>query len=199
MDEIENKLVNMRKIYRLTEISSYLILLIVPNFMINFLYRAVFSWQSTFAIAIRASIVRKMMNITGKNVSISSHVIIKNPQNISVGNDVTINEYSFISGAGKLEIGDNVLIGHGVSIITSSHVFKDNTIPIRIQGITKSKVIIEDNCWIGAKATILPGVVIAKGTIVGAGAVVTKNTLPYSIVTGIPAKMIIDRNILEVI
>ena len=94
----------------------------------------------------------------------------------------------------QIIIGERVSIAPNVTIISES---EPNNSPhlagilyVRENLIKDEKVIIEDDAWIGASVTILPGVIIGKGAIVGAGSVVTKNVEPYTIVAGVPAKTI---------
>lgn len=115
------------------------------------------------------------------------------PYRIKIGNNVTLNEWVYLSGFGGLIIGDNVRIGHRVSIVTSDHVYSDLERPIYKQGLISSQVTIEDDVWIGCNVTILKGVRIGKGAIVAAGAVVTKDVASFSIVGGVPAKSISNR------
>ncbi|MNG32136.1 Virginiamycin A acetyltransferase [compost metagenome] len=74
-----------------------------------------------------------------------------------------------------------------------NHVFSDKTKPIKEQGIYRQGITIEDDCWIGSNVTILDGVTIGTGSVVAAGAVVTKDVPPYSVVGGVPAKIIKER------
>ena len=88
----------------------------------------------------------------------------------------------------SLSIGKRVAIGPGVILILSSDANWSklmNYIPF-----VRSKIILEDDCWIGAGVIILPGITIGKMSIIGAGSVVTKNVEPFTIVAGIPAKFI---------
>lgn len=95
---------------------------------------------------------------------------------------------------GPLTIGDDVMMGPDVMIFVSNHQTSRTDIPMRGQGSTSRKrVIIEDDVWIGARVIILPGVKIGKGSIIGAGAVVTKDVPQYSVVAGNPAKIIKSR------
>jgi acetyltransferase-like isoleucine patch superfamily enzyme len=94
------------------------------------------------------------------------------------------------AGGGGVKIGNNVLIGQTVNMHSENHVFKDPSVLIREQGATYQGITIEDDVWIGSKATILDGVVIGRGAVVGAGAVVTNSIPPYSIAVGIPAKVV---------
>lgn len=92
---------------------------------------------------------------------------------------------------GRCIIGSDVMMGPECMIYTFNHCVDRIDIPMNRQGFTKEKpVIIEDDVWIGARVTILPGVHIGKGSIVAAGAVVTHDVLPYSIVAGVPAKLV---------
>lgn len=113
---------------------------------------------------------------------------------IQIGNGVSIGEDAHISCINKILIGDNVLTGKKVLISDNAHgaSIKDllNAAPLTRPLVSKGPVIIEDNVWIGEKASILPGVHIGKGAIIGANAVVTKDVPPYSIVAGIPAIII---------
>jgi acetyltransferase-like isoleucine patch superfamily enzyme len=71
-----------------------------------------------------------------------------------------------------------------------NHVYNDSNIPIIHQGITAQGIVIEDNAWIGAGAIILDGVRVGRGAVVAAGAVVTQDVPPHTIVGGVPAKVI---------
>lgn len=112
------------------------------------------------------------------------------PYRIHIGNDVTLNEWVYLSGFGGLRIGDHVRIGHRTSIITSDHRYDDMSVPIYRQGLISGEVIIEDDVWIGCNVTILKGITIGHGAIVAAGAVVTRDVPTNTIFGGVPAKLI---------
>ncbi len=107
-------------------------------------------------------------------------------KNITVGRNVFINSGCCFQDQGGIEIGDGVLIGHQVVIATLNHDFA----PARRQNLLPEKVTIGSNVWIGAHATILPGVTIGDNAIIGAGAVVTKDVPKNAVVAGVPAKII---------
>lgn len=110
-------------------------------------------------------------------------------QNISIGDNVFINEQCILVAEEKITIGDNVKIGFGTMLITSNYQpYYNPKSKKRLQYFEPIKV--EDNVWIGAAAVILPGVTIGKGSVVGAGAVVTKDVAPHTVVGGVPAKLI---------
>ena len=91
----------------------------------------------------------------------------------------------------SIVIGDNVMFGPGVQVHINNHIFKDREVPISLQGHDeKGPIIIEDGAWIGANVVILSGVTIGKNAVVAAGAVVSKDVADYSIVGGVPAKLI---------
>jgi acetyltransferase-like isoleucine patch superfamily enzyme len=116
---------------------------------------------------------------------------------ISIGQNCFIGEFNVIRGQGGVTIGDGVYTGPMVKIVAVNHVFDDPHRPIREQGITAQGIVIEDDVWLGAGATVVDGVTIGRGSIIGAGAVVTTDIPPYSIAVGIPAKPVKDRRQLE--
>jgi acetyltransferase-like isoleucine patch superfamily enzyme len=112
---------------------------------------------------------------------------------ILVGRRCSIGPYCVLYGHGGLTIGDDVLIAAHVVIVPSNHNIDDPTIPIRDQWTTDVGIRIESNVWIAARATILDGVTIGSGSVVAAGAVVTRDVQPNSIVGGVPARVLRDR------
>jgi maltose O-acetyltransferase len=116
---------------------------------------------------------------------------------ISAGRNFRVNTGTFVDGRGDLTIGANVLVGPNVAILSSDHEWRKPGLPIYLQGHRLSPTRIGDDVWIGANAVITPGVTLATGTLVGAGAVVTADTEPYSIVAGVPARPIGTRPSVE--
>jgi acetyltransferase-like isoleucine patch superfamily enzyme len=112
---------------------------------------------------------------------------------ITVGQNCFFGEYTCIRGQGGVKIGDGVYTGTQVNIAAVNHVFADPNRFIREQGITADGITIEDDVWLGSNATVVDGVTIGRGSIIGAGAVVTKDIPPYSIAVGVPAKVVGDR------
>ena len=107
-------------------------------------------------------------------------------KNIHIGENVFINSNCTMQDQGGVYIGDDVLIGHNVCLLTLNHDFE---IEKRAE-LHPSPVHIKDKAWIGSNTTILPGVTIGEGAIVAAGAVVTKDVMAKTIVGGVPAKLI---------
>ena len=91
---------------------------------------------------------------------------------------------------GPVIIGNHVNLAQGITVTALNHNFDDSNKRIDEQGVSTSAVIIEDDIWIGANAVILPGVTIGHHSVVAAGAVVTKDVPPHSLVAGVPAKII---------
>lgn len=91
---------------------------------------------------------------------------------------------------GPVRIGNHVNLAQGITVTALNHNFQDSGRKIDEQGITTVPVSIEDDIWIGANAVILPGITIGQHSVVAAGAVVTKNVPPHSLVAGVPAKII---------
>jgi acetyltransferase-like isoleucine patch superfamily enzyme len=130
----------------------------------------------------------------GSNVRIYDAVIIKYPDDIDIGDNVTINQFCYIGGKGGLTIGRNTQIGAGSKITTSGHNFDNPDIPIVQQGLNFDPVRIGEDVWFGFNVVVLAGAVVGKGSILAAGAVVGKVEIEeYSIAGGVPAKVIRSR------
>jgi acetyltransferase-like isoleucine patch superfamily enzyme len=112
---------------------------------------------------------------------------------IAIGSNCSVHPYSIIDSGGGLIIGNDVRIAAHTVIVASNHLFSDPDRLICDQGLSLKGIAIEDDVWIGAGVRILDGVTVHKGTVVGAGSVVTKSTEPYSIVVGVPAKKVSSR------
>jgi acetyltransferase-like isoleucine patch superfamily enzyme len=137
----------------------------------------------------------------GDRVSIGKYAIIR-PSNIYggpigeglvMGDNSNIGPYNYIGCSGKITIGDNVMLAPRVSIYAENHVFDNPNITIKAQGVSKMDVVIEDDCWIAANAVILAGVTIGKGSVVAAGSVVNEDVPAFSVVAGVPARVIKSR------
>jgi acetyltransferase-like isoleucine patch superfamily enzyme len=139
--------------------------------------------------------------VFGDKVTVGSYAIIR-PTNLyggepgvglKIGNNSSIGPYAYIGCSGYIEIGDNVMMSPRVSIYAENHIFDRLGIPIIEQGVKRSFVKIEDDCWIAANSVILAGVTIGKGAVIAAGSIVTKDVSPYTVVGGNPARVIKSR------
>lgn len=149
--------------------------------------------KGAIGMALRYSLLKTLCKHLGDNVSIHEGVYIFEPQNMSIGNNVSIHPMCYIDATGEIDIGNDVSIAHSVTVMSTTHNFEDINVPIKDQGVKKSKVIVHDNVWIGAKATILCGISIGCGAVIGANAVVTRNIEKNTINVGVPSKAIKER------
>jgi len=117
---------------------------------------------------------------------------------IKIGKKSYIGPHSVLFGAGEIEIGNNVLLGPGVICVSHQHSYKELSKVMQDQPMEFGKITIEDDVWIGSRATILPNIKISRGSVIGAGAVVTKDIPPFSVAVGVPAKVIKSRGIVGV-
>ena len=125
----------------------------------------------------------------GKRSVIESFSCINNAVgDVLIGDHTRIGIHNTIIG--PVTIGNHVNLAQGITVTALNHNFSDLNKRIDEQGITTQPVTISDDVWIGANAVILPGVTIGQHAVVAAGAVVTKDVPPYSIVAGVPAKVL---------
>lgn len=109
---------------------------------------------------------------------------------VSIGDRTDINRNVSIDARAEIRIGKDVLIGPGAQLIAYEHIFSAPDRAIITQGLRAGPITIEDDVWIGANALILVDVTLGRGSVVGAGAVVTHSCAPYSILAGVPARVI---------
>lgn len=128
-------------------------------------------------------------NFLGKNIKIGT------PKNLTLGKYIFIGDDSKLCCEGGLEIGSYTRIGQEILILTSNHNYKSEKLIPFDEYDYKQKVIIGNNCWLGARVTICPGIKIEDGAIVAAGSVVTKSVPRCAIVGGNPAKILGYRDI----
>ena len=107
---------------------------------------------------------------------------------VMIGDHTRIGLHNTIIG--PVEIGSHVNLAQGITVTALNHNFDNTEKRIDEQGVSTNPVTIEDDVWIGANAVILPGVTIGNHCVVAAGAVVTKDVPPHSLVAGVPAKVI---------
>lgn len=114
---------------------------------------------------------------------------------LELGDRVSLNANVHINAAvgGRIVVGSDVMIGPNAVMRASDHSFASVDKPINQQGHDSDEIRVEDDVWIAANATIVGGVRIGKGSVVAAGAVVTGDVLPYTVVGGVPAKFIKNR------
>lgn len=138
--------------------------------------------------------------VLGDNVRIREHVwmlgtaVLTEPGvGLAIGDNVYVGPYCVLGAGGGLAIGRDVTIGAHVDILAEDHRFDDPEVPINQQGVTRTGVSIGDDCWIGNRVTILDGVTVGRGSVIGASSVVTRDLPEYSVAVGSPARVIRDR------
>ena len=138
--------------------------------------------------------------VIGDNVTIGSGslvagsgVIAEPGEFVKIGNRTSVGMNNVIWGQGGVTIGQDCLLGPDVVIISENHASSSVEIPIREQGAIRAPIVVGDDCWIGTGAKILAGTTLGKGSIVGAGAVVTRDVPPLAIVVGVPARVVAYR------
>ena len=109
---------------------------------------------------------------------------------ITIGEHTYIGPYVCMAGPGFIKIGKDCMIASHSSLYANNHIFADPNKLFREQGISTLGIVIEDDCWVGTGVRVLDGVTIGKGSVIGAGAVVSRDIPSYSIAVGVPAKVI---------
>ena len=125
---------------------------------------------------------------------IQPRVTIVHADRIVAGAHLGINSGTYINGVGGIIFGNSVLIGSNVTISSGQHPINGANPPIFSRLVVPKQITINDDVWLGAGSVIMPGITLAKGTVIGANAVVTKNTEEYSVYVGVPARKIRSRN-----
>lgn len=164
--------------------------------------------------------INKLSTGAGCYIGHSSHIDCTSINGLNLGDRVTIREYAWfqitshlndpgdgifiddstyigpyakIGAAGKVEIGKKCQIGPSLTIIAEEHLFSNDS-AIFDQGVSRSGVMIGNDCWFGAGVTILDGVTIGNGVVIGANSLVIRDIPSYSVAVGSPARVIKSRN-----
>ena len=136
----------------------------------------------------------------GDNVMIGPYCVIRASsltylgEGVRIGKDSAMDAYSYIGAGGGVSIGESVIMGQHVSFHAENHRYDQTDVPIKLQGITRKGIVVEDDCWVGSNATFLDGAQVGRGCVIAAGAVVTGAIPPNSVVAGVPGRVIKTRN-----
>ena len=125
----------------------------------------------------------------GRSTSVHWRLVFFEPSGVSIGSNSVVGNDCFLDGRRGLKVGNNVNIGGHVQVFTLEH--NPQAPDFGVQG---GPVVISDRAYVATRSTILPGVTIGEGAVVAAGAVVTKDVEPFTIVGGVPARKIGDRS-----
>ncbi len=154
--------------------------------------------SAEFAQCGDSCIIAEMVNIINpQNLSVGDNVEFKYGVHVEAGSTIKIGSNThfapFCVLYGPLSIGENCAFAAHCTFAAVGHGFAERDTPMVQQATTAEKIIIEDNVWFGANCTIVGGVRVGTGSIIGANSVVTKDVEPYSIMGGTPAKLIRKR------
>ncbi len=162
------------------------------NYFLDLQVALLWHWSYFPSHSLRRSLFRLAGVHIGKHSSLHIGTHVYQPKNISIGEDTIIGDHATLDGRAHLTIGNHVDIASEVMIFNSEHNINDPTFTA-----IEAPVDIEDYVFIGPRVIVLPGVTIGRGAVVAAGAVVTKDVAPGSIVGGVPAKVIGERELKE--
>jgi acetyltransferase-like isoleucine patch superfamily enzyme len=129
----------------------------------------------------------------GKNPKIWRDVWVDDYRKLTIGDDVSIGKSAMLQCIGGITVGNQVMIAHGSQIVSAGHRIPGAGESMRFSGLDVAPIVLEDGAWIGAGAIVLPGVRVGRGAVIAAGAVVTRDVEPYSIVGGVPGVAIGSR------
>lgn len=145
-------------------------------------------------MAVRNWFFENSVKQCGGKLYVLPYTTISYPYRVTIGYNVFINRGVNITARAEITIGDDVLIGPNVVINSGMHNYRDVNLLIRDQGHKIEPINIGNDVWIGANTVIMPGVSIGAGSVIGAGAVVTRSIPPYSVAVGVPARVIKRRS-----
>jgi acetyltransferase-like isoleucine patch superfamily enzyme len=130
--------------------------------------------------------------ILGDDVWLSrgSYVLAHRNAEVRIDDRAYIGHRSLLYGTGGIHIGQDVLLANDVQLICGNHTFARRDVPIRAQPTVEQPIVVEEDVWLGASVIVLGGVTVGRGSVVGAGAVVTQDLPPYSIARGVPARVV---------
>lgn len=126
----------------------------------------------------------------GQCITFYPGVSIRGNGRLSIGDHSSINSGVIFGLTCDLTLGSHVLVGDNASFRTADHEFRDPDVPVVEQGERRGPIVVGDDVWIGANATVLRGITIGHGAVVGANSVVTRDVAAFSIVGGVPARVI---------
>lgn len=144
--------------------------------------------------ALRVFCCHRIFRRCGRIITVNRHAYFGNGSEVEIGDNSGIGANAFLPN--NIKIGDNVMMAPDVLVFRDNHRYSDLTVPMGQQGYEPAlPVRIGNDIWIGQRAIITPGRTIADGSVVAAGAVVTKDFPPYSVIGGNPAKVIKSRKL----
>ena len=174
-----------------TSLNKIIVRYLVPKMFTSLYYMLKYRCLINFTANVQLSSAIQF----GRATTIKQYaIIITSGGRVVLGKECNLGQFSIIATKTKdVIIGDFVRIGPHVNLMASNRIYNERNIPILKQGITEKGITIGNDVWIGAGSTIVDGVDVGDGVVVAAGAVVTKDVPPYSIIAGVPARIIGER------
>lgn len=163
---------------------------LLPEFLHCFFWGVSNPFSGGVAIIFRYLSFSSRAKVFNRNTYIGSGVILKNINNMQVGENFSLHDFCYVDAVGGITVGDNVSIAHGSSLISFNHTWDAADLPIKYNPIKAAPIVIGDDVWIGCGVRIMPGVNIGRRSIIAAGSVVVKDVPASTIVGGVPAEVI---------
>jgi acetyltransferase-like isoleucine patch superfamily enzyme len=163
----------------------------IPNYLVELIMAV--TPHDPLSNRIKRALMQWRGASVGPNPKIWRDVWVDDYRKLTIGADVSIGKSAILVCIGGVTIGDQVMVAHGSQIISAGHRIPEAGESMRFSGPEIGPVAIADGAWIGGGAIVLPNVTVGEGAVVAAGAVVTKDVAPFTIVAGVPATAIGSR------
>lgn len=141
-------------------------------------------------VGLRYILLVRLCKRCGSCVAIYEGAYLHGLSEIEFGDNVSIHPMAYIEGHGGLIIGNNVSVAHGTTLMTTEHDFSQSGVCTRDAPVIKKGIVVSDDVWLGCGVRVLAGVEIGESAVVGAGAVVTRHVSAFTVVSGVPARVI---------
>ena len=159
---------------------------LLPQIFRAYLLDVFSGFPGRIGVGIRYILIRTLVKKCGENVYIGRWCVFKNPQNLSLGSNISFHERAYVDAAGNISVGSDVSFAHSVSIISFEHRYELCGQPFKYQSLDLRNVCIASNVWVGCGVRILAGSVIDSDVVVAANSV-TKKHLTAGVYAGSPA------------
>lgn len=166
------------------------ILLLLPRPLFRILWRFLDIFDSRMGSALRYATLCKRLGVCGTNVYFGPFIYIDYPHHVYIGSNTSVQHGVTMLSLGGIEIGDQVSIAHGTSIVSGEHTWEDTSVSIRDNPVSLFPVRIGADSWIECGVRLVAGTSIGTHSVIAAGAVVKGTHEPNSILAGVPAKKI---------
>jgi acetyltransferase-like isoleucine patch superfamily enzyme len=150
--------------------------------------------KGSLGLGLRYTLLAALDITSEPNVSVHENVYLLNTDGLRIGRNVSIHPMCYIDAAGEIELGNDISIAHGTTIMSTSHKFERRDQPINDQETIGSKTVVEDDCWIGAQCVVVSGTNVGSGSVIAANSVLNRDVPPGSVMAGSPAKVVRSRD-----